>query len=125
MGVLKTLLILLILLPLPVRADQDRMIADFVACAGRYSAELEHAWLVDGAAAEGIARRRAHFIDLIAAALPADSHRQALHLRILAKAAHGALLREALFSQDPARAGWALRRAESEIAHCSGYLLES
>ena len=122
---MKTLVILLTVLPLPGRAADNVLTSAFASCAGRFSAELEHAWLVADERTEEIERRRRQFIDLVNATVPPDQRRHVLNLRIDAKIAHGALLTQATFSQDRERAQWAARRAESEIAYCSGFLLES
>lgn len=125
MGGLKTLFVLLIVLPGPGRAGDDSLVATFASCAGRFSAELEHAWLIDTARSDQIAQRRRHFVDLLEASVPPDRQRRALGLRIEAKAAHARLLRQATFSGDADRARWAVHRARAEIAYCTGFLLES
>jgi len=125
MSSLKTVLVLLLVLPMPCRATEDPLVSSFAVCAGRFSAELEHAWLVSDARADEIAHRRAQFIDLLIATVPDDQRRHALHLRIDAKVAHAQLLTVARFSRDADRSQWAVRRAESEIEYCTGLLLES
>lgn len=99
--------------------------SDFATCAGRFSAELEHAWLMSDEQADEIERSRHMFIDLLNAAIPSEQSRHALHLRIEAKVAHASLLTQATFSRDQERALWAVRRAEAEIAYCNGFLHES
>ena len=125
MGGLKTLLLVLLALPNPVRAREDTLVTAFATCAGRFSAELEHAWLMYDERASEFEHRRKQFIDLLNATVPSDRRRHALSLRIDAKLAHAQLLTQATFSGDADRSAWAVRRAKSEIANCTGYLLES
>ena len=125
MSSLKAILILLVLLPLPARATGDPLVSAFASCAGRFSAELEHAWLMQDARTDEIAHRRDAFIDLLNATVPDDRWQKALHLRIDAKVAHAQLLSAAAFSRDADRIRWAARRAKFEIDYCNGFLLES
>ena len=125
MSSLKTLLVLLLVLPMPSPAADDPLVSSFAACAGRFSAELEHTWLMNDDHTDQIAHRRAQFIDLLEATVPDDQRRHALHLRIDAKVAHASLLTAASFSRDPDRSRWAGQRAKSEIDYCAGFLLES
>lgn len=125
MSSFKTLLIVLIALPMQGRATEQPMMSTFATCAGRFSAELEHAWLLGDARADEIDHRRALFIDLLDATVTEDRRRHALHLRINAKVAHAQLLTEATFSEDVDRSDWAVHRAQSEISYCTGFLLES
>jgi len=125
MSGLKTFLVLLIALPMPGRAAEDPLVSAFAACAGRFSAELEHAWLMNDERASEFEYRRAQFIDLLNATVPRDRRRHALHLRIDAKMAHAQLLSQASFSGKADRSLWAVRRAKSEIDYCTRFLLES
>ena len=125
MGSLKTLLVLLLLLPTPLSAAMDTLSSTFAACTGRLSAELEHSWLVEVDNSDEIAHRRLQFIELLNATVAPDLRRQALYLRIDAKMAHAQLLTAATFSKDADRATWALKRARSEIDYCLGFLLDS
>ena len=125
MSVLRTLLAVLIALPLPGQAHENTPAADFAKCAGRYSAELEHAWLIQDEHQDELERRRLTFIDLLNASTPPDQRGHVLNLRIEAKVAHASLLTQATFSQDRNRADWAVCRARYEIAHCRSFLLES
>ncbi len=125
MSGLKTLLTLLIVLPSPGGAAERSLMSDFATCAGRFSAELEHAWLMSDELADEIERRRHMFIDLLEAAIPSEQSCHALHLRIEAKVAHASLLTQATFSPDQERALWPVRRAKAEIAHCNSFLHES
>lgn len=91
----------------------------FAQCAGRFSAEVEHDWLLggDGAAA---ARDRAWMVGLIDALLPVSDipGRSVLAMRIEAKMAHAALLTRAEFSGN-ARAR---RLAQRHVARCAALL---
>jgi hypothetical protein len=138
MGVLKTIAVLWVLalaappsaeaLPqggLPERAAERALL--FAACAGRYAARQEHAWLMGGDGAEAEAGR-GQFLDLLDAQHPAAlaeglSAPALLHARIAAKAAQARLLQLARFHTDAAqrrRAGAEARRA---MAPCAALLL--
>lgn len=125
MSSLKSLLVLFFVLPTPGRAAEDPLVSSFAACAGRFSAELEHAWLMNDARTDEIAHRRTQFIDLLEATVPDDRRRHALHLRISAKVAHAQLLTAVSFSRDADRSQWAVRRARAEIDYCTRFLLDS
>ena len=125
MSGLKTLAVLLFVVPMPGRATDDPLVSVFASCAGRFSAEMEHAWLMQDAGSPQIENRRRQFIDLLNATVPLDQRRDALNLRIDAKVAHALLLSQAAFSVEADRSEWAVRRARSEIAYCTGLLLES
>jgi hypothetical protein len=113
MGAARTLAVCLILaLPTPAAAQG---VADFADCAGRYAATVEHRWLSDGAAADGAARRRDAFADLLAA-LPPDP--AALPRRVAARAAQRALWEAATFAGD----GRAARLARDHLAYCDSLL---
>lgn len=125
MRVLKTLVVLLLMMPAPGRATDDPLLRAFASCAGRFSAELEHAWLLNDTRASEFEAHRSAFIDLLNATVPTDQLRRTLHIRIDAKVAHAGLLTQATFSPNQRRALWAVRRAESEIGYCTGFLLKS
>ena len=55
------MLILLLLAPAAPRAGTSSLVASFAACVGRFSAELEHTWLVNDGRTEDIAHRRRQF----------------------------------------------------------------
>ncbi|MGC3940914.1 hypothetical protein ACOTTU_24205 [Roseobacter sp. EG26] len=124
MSGLKILLILFLALPMSGRTAENPLVSAFASCAGRFSAELEHAWLMRDAHTDEIARRRTQFIDLLDATAPDDWRRIVLHLRIDAKMAHARLLSAATFSDEVDRSQRAMRRAKSEIDYCTGFLLE-
>lgn len=125
MSGLKTLLVLLLLLPMPGRSAEAPLVSAFATCAGRFSAELEHAWLMYDERASEFEHRKAQFIDLLNATVAPDRKRHALYLRIDAKVAHAQLLSQTTFSRDADRSQWAQRRAKAEIDYCTGFLLES
>lgn len=107
--------------------EMQEMVRLFASCAGRYSATMEHEWLMgrDGRAAE--AQRRG-FVALLDAVLP-DARAagmtgpQVLNLRIEAKFAQAQLLQTASFHDDPARRDRAAQSAAREIIGCRGLLL--
>ncbi len=125
MSGLKNLLLVFLILPMSGRAAEDPLVSAFATCAGRFSAELEHAWLVHDARSDEIEHRRTQFVELLDAMVPRDMRRRALHLRIDAKVAHAGLLTQATFSDDADQSRWAMRRAQAEIEYCTGFLLES
>lgn len=94
----------------------------FAECAGRFSASMEHAWLMQDPDAAAFERDRAAFAGLLDA-VGAPQGQQVLALRIDAKAAQARLLQEARFGTDSDRAAWALRRAEEQLATCRLLLL--
>lgn len=96
----------------------------FAVCTGRFSAEMEHAWLM-GAEADTAQDRRAVFLSLLDAATPQDQRRHALSVRIDAKLAHAQILTQATFGQGNVRAVWALRRAKIGRDACETLLLDS
>lgn len=97
----------------------------FAACTGRFSAELEHAWLMQTGDAEALEMRRARFEDLLEAVASIGMRSALLDQRIKAKSAHAHILNLAQFARDPDTARWAKRRAEVEIGYCESFLLES
>ncbi len=124
MGSLKTLLLAcLVLVGVPARAEP--LEAVFAACTGRFSAELEHAWLVGHADPDGLEHRRDQFEALTAAAASAQDRVILMDRRIRAKAAHKRMLHLAAFARDPAQAAAATRRARLDIGTCMRFLLES
>lgn len=81
-------------------ATADSLLRDFSVCAGRYSALVEHQWLVDGPASEVSARQRDSLLALIEAVQGPGQHATALNWRISAKVAQAALLARAHFGRD-------------------------
>lgn len=91
-------------------AAADDLLRLFADCAGRYSAEIEHGWLVDPAQSVGLQHRRDQFADLAAAL---GNGTQAMGWRVAAKAAQRGLLMQATFAENEqaARAALAARTA--------------
>ncbi|WP_238365830.1 hypothetical protein [Mesobacterium pallidum] len=98
----------------------------FATCTGRFSAAMEHGWLM-GAASDRLEAERAAMIHLLEAVTPAGLAPEAghalLHRRIEAKFAHARLLQRGTFSTDPAEARRALRLAEIHLSSCRSLLL--
>lgn len=97
----------------------------FAACAGRFSAELEHAWLMGTQDFTETSHRRTQFVSLVEAATPHDLRRRALEVRIDAKMAHAQVLTRATFSTQPSQQVWAAQRAAASLRHCEDLLLDS
>lgn len=97
----------------------------FAACVGRFSAEMEHAWLIGDAEADALQDRRRSFIALMDATMPADAARDTLAYRIDTKIAHAALLTTASFDQDMRRAQQAKVTARAFRLSCEQLLLDS
>jgi len=113
-----------ILISGPATATHD-LVQSFAECAGRYSAEMEHAWLIGDPAAVQFERQRSAFVSLLEATMPADAGRAVLHYRIDVKLAHAALLQQASFSRDERRAARARSAAQSRVSVCRRLLLGS
>lgn len=99
----------------------------FAACAGRYSASMEHAWLMgdDGGRA---ALQRGQFLDLLEAQQPQAmaqglSGPALLDARITAKFAQARLLQLASFHTDAAQKRRASAEARRAMAPCAALLL--
>ncbi|MEO9896087.1 MAG: hypothetical protein ABJD13_06065 [Paracoccaceae bacterium] len=94
----------------------------FAQCAGRFSAEMEFAWLMGNQDSETPKRLRSHFVDMIDAVLMPDDGPNVLARRIEAKVAHTALLSRAQFSQNPTEMRVAAQTAERDVAFCRAML---
>lgn len=81
-------------------AMADPLLREFATCTGRFSALVEHQWLVDGPASEISARQRDHLWALVETVAGPQEATLALHWRIEAKVAHKALLERAWFAAD-------------------------
>ncbi len=95
----------------------------FANCAGRLTAELEHAWLLDTGSASMIENQRAQVVDLLSAVIPPDRGWEVLNWRIDARAAQRALLQRATFGKDTHDAQWARDAAALYLNDCTGLLL--
>ena len=98
----------------------------FATCTGRFSAAMEHGWLM-GTASDRLEAERAAMIHLLEAVTPAGLAPEAghalLHRRIEAKFAHARLLQRGTFGTDPAEGRQALRLAEIHLSFCRSLLL--
>ena len=124
MGGLKTLLVgLLLVALLPGRSLAiGDLPSTFADCTGRFSAAMEHAWLVQDPRADEFEGYRDAFEALLdAVAGPAD--RDLLARRIDAKAAQARLLLQARFGGDGDESDWARTRAGRHLATCRMLLL--
>ncbi len=95
----------------------------FAQCAGRYSAELEHAWLMGDRDAAMPKERRAHFVALAESVMPPDAGGAALDHRISAKVAQAALLQRAAFGESAEARKSAAEVARGHIQSCGRLLL--
>ena len=126
MGALKSCLaavIAAISLPGPAVSGADTLLYTFASCAGRLSAEMEHAWLMSEGDADRAEAQRSAMVSLVEAITPPDKGRDVLIWRVDAKVAQARLLNRATFNRDDADARWAARRAETEITYCVSLLL--
>lgn len=94
----------------------------FAACAGRFSAEMEHAWLTGGT---GDAARDARetFVALTEAAIGPQEAAAALDTRIRAKRAQAALLLQGDFHTDRTLARRAKAMAQRQRRLCEAMIL--
>lgn len=99
----------------------DPLLRDFSVCAGRYSALVEHQWLVDGPASDVSADRRDAMLELVAAVMPQDMAKTAMGWRIEAKVAQRALLDRAFFALDSA----AEKRSAQLLQACADLIGQS
>jgi hypothetical protein len=81
-------------------ATADRLLRDFAVCTGRYSALVEHQWLVDGPASDASAGTRDSLWALVKAVAGPGEAATAMTWRIEAKVAQKALLDRAYFAKD-------------------------
>lgn len=95
----------------------------FASCAGRYSAEMQHAWLFGATKASEYAERRDVFVSLAEASASDTEGSKLLNDRIEAKYAHAQLLTVAAFQNDRRRANAAMRLAADHIGACQQLLL--
>ena len=106
-----------------VAGQQDDLVSTFATCTGRFSALMEHQWLMSDPRADETQARRAAMVALLESVTPMAERRQALARRIDAKFALAGLLTRVDFNRDPADAAWAAQRVEVEIAHCDALML--
>ncbi|WP_206540150.1 hypothetical protein [Tateyamaria sp. ANG-S1] len=103
----------------------DTLAYTFAECAGRFSAEMEHAWLMNDLGASDHETDRASFSMLTSATMAPNEGRDILNHRIEVKLAHAALLQQASFGTTPQRAQSAQKVAKQHIAACRTLLLGS
>ena len=84
---------------------------------------MEHQWLMSDPNADRTEDQRAAMLSLVDAIMAPDQGRDVLAWRIEAKQAHAVLLTRATFNADSEDATWALQRAQTELAACTGLLL--
>lgn len=109
-------------MPGSVFAD-NALVNSFANCAGRYSAEMEHAWLMSDPKAEDFEHRRKGFVSLLEATTTSENAEQVLSHRINSKHAHAALLYSASFDPDAARSEAARGAATRLLEQCNFLLL--
>ena len=125
MGSLKTfLLVSAMALNGPMAAFANTGLTDtFATCVGRFSAQMEHEWLMHSDAADVTEQRRDAMDALLNAVMPADEARGVLARRIEAKFAHAALLQRSVFRGETEDAEWARSYAAALLDDCMSYLL--
>ena len=94
----------------------------FATCTGRFSALIEHQWLVSDPASDQTARLRSAMIDLVEAASPAGPAPQVMQWRLEAKVATAGLLQRAHFGPTPQQKALANRQIAALIGTCRSYL---
>ncbi|MEC7299627.1 hypothetical protein [Pseudooceanicola nitratireducens] len=102
-------------------ADLGDPVMIFAGCAGRFSAEMEHSWLI-GRDETAVRGKRLAMIDLVDAALPPGRGPEVLARRIEAKFAQAMLLQRASFSRDAGTASRAQARARAALRQCEALL---
>jgi hypothetical protein len=117
-------LALLLALALPTGSAAQSLGLDplsdrFAACAGRLAGLMEHQWLADDPASVATEARVATMRELVEATLAPGKAAAALARETEAKFAWERLMKRA----DEEDGGWALARAEAEIATCTQLLL--
>lgn len=116
--------LLALCLPTPVISEPaDDLVTTFATCTGRFSALMEHQWLMGDARADATQRQRARMETLLFSIMPQDRARQTLARRIEAKFALSTLLTRASFNRDKRDAARATNRMEVQIASCNALLL--
>jgi hypothetical protein len=102
-------------------AQADPLLREFAVCAGRFSALVEHQWMVDGPASEASAGTRDGLLALVEAIEVPGMGATVMGWRIEAKVAQKALLQRAHFAGDRV----AEKRAEELLRACAGLLGQS
>ncbi|MBO9446969.1 hypothetical protein [Ruegeria sp. R14_0] len=99
------------------------MVKSFAGCAGRFSAEMEHAWLLNDAKAQDYELRRGGFVSLLEATTTAENAEFVLSHRVNSKHAHARLLQTATFGSDKTKASAARRTAKQYLDQCNLLIL--
>jgi len=94
----------------------------FATCTGRFSALIEHQWLVSDPASDQTEHLRDAMVDLLEAALPAERTVQAMAWRLEAKVAAAGLLHQVAFGRTPAYQTAAERQFAALMANCRALL---
>jgi hypothetical protein len=103
-------------------AQTDRIERVFAGCAGRYSAEMEHAWLMGDPEGDALQAQRSAFVSLLEAATPVGQERSVLAYRIDTKMAHASLLTLATFADNERQAERARLLSQQHLAQCRALL---
>lgn len=96
----------------------------FAGCVGRFSAELEHAWLMNEPTADDLQGRRLTFISLLEASMPKGNARDILSVRIESKLAHASLLTAATFERNSELSHAAKVSAAAYLSACEMLILD-
>jgi hypothetical protein len=102
-------------------ASADPLLREFAVCAGRFSALVEHQWMVDGPASDASAGTRDNLLALVAAVEEPGMAAKVMGWRIEAKVAQKALLTQAHFAKD----ALAERRASELLQACAALVGQS
>lgn len=106
------------------RAEQAEFAMTVAGCVGRFSAEVEHAWLLQGDQTSILERQREALLSILAAVEANVSQRALLLHRIDVKLAHAALLAASTFGRDKTRALWAQKQSHNYKDRCAGLILD-
>nr|WP_170539807.1 hypothetical protein [Ruegeria arenilitoris] len=99
------------------------MVKSFAGCAGRFSAEMEHAWLLNDPKAQDYELLRGGFVSLLEATVTAEEAELVLSHRVNSKRAHARLLHTATFGSDITAASAARQTASDLLDQCSLLIL--
>jgi hypothetical protein len=102
-------------------ASADLLLREFAICAGRFSALVEHQWLVDGPASDASAGTRDSLLALVEAVEEPGMEATVMGWRIEAKVAQKALLQRAHFAGDNV----AEKRAGELLQACAALIGQS
>lgn len=102
--------------------NAEAQLQTFASCVGRFSAAAENEWDLSGTVSATTRARRDAIVEIVAAILPEDRHRDALNWRNSAKQAQRRLLTRARFASDSAEAAWAASQAKRFEQECAALL---